>query len=66
MRIVERAEARLDEGGCRREAREVRLLCEIAQRYARLQKALAAIEIELARGDPEQSGFSRAVAPDKA
>ncbi len=66
MRIVERTEARLDEVGCRREAREVRLLREIAQRYARLQKALAAIEIELARGDPEQRRLSRAVAPDEA
>ena len=66
MRIVERAETRFDEVGCRREAREIRLLREIAQRHAGLQKALAAIEIELARGDPEQRRLSRAVAPDEA
>ena len=64
-RIVARRQARLDIGERRGEAREIRLLRQIADGRAGLEEALARIELDEPRRDPEQRRLAGAVAPDQ-
>ncbi len=66
MGIVERRQAGLDIGHDGREVGKVRLLRQIAQARAGLEKALAGVDLDLAGGDLEQGRFARAIASDKA
>ena len=66
MQVVGRSEAGLDIGERRRIAAEIGLLRHVADRRARLHEALAAIGVDLARGNPQQRRLAGAVAADEA
>ena len=64
--IITRAKARFDISERRRKTGEIRLLRQVAQRRAGLQKARAAICLNPSCCNLHQRRFARAIAPNKA